>query len=415
MIIGSVLKTAFDNYTLGEQIGSGGNGRVFSAINGNGEAVAVKLVNRNISSNKLRRFKNEIHFCENHKHKNIAEILDHGYAVLNGEEYVFYVMPLYFETLRAKMKVGINPEDAVNIFIGLIEGLSYAHKHGTIRRDIKPENILFKSNSLEPIICDFGIAHFSKDELLTDVETKIGDRMANFQYSAPEQRIKGGVAVAQTDIYAAGLILNEMFTGEIPQAKDYKTISSVSSDYAYLDEVFDQIFKQNADDRLYPKNKIFTEMKVQAEKHHRKQEIEKLQNVVSETVNVEKFEMHVTAKEYRSGNIVFIMDKEVPKEWFDIMRFGSYTHTSLRNYETIYLKKGKNNEICMPVRGNESTDTVKSIVTYVSEWIISVNKEYTNHLKISAQKEQESKEAERKAAIEKLEKDNELALLIASL
>ena len=269
---GTSVKTAFDEYTLIKQVGEGGNGKVFSATNGHGESVAIKFVERSISASKLKRFKNEIHFCEKHEHKNIVEILDRGYVILDSTEYVFYVMPLYAETLRDKMKAKIIPEDAVTIFIGLIEGLSYAHKIGTIHRDIKPENIMFKAGSLEPIICDFGIAHFAEDELLTIIETKKGDRMANFQYAAPEQRIKGEAATAQTDLYAAALILNEMFTGEIPQAVDHKTIATVAPDYAYLDDVFAQLFKQKAEDRLYPEEKILTEMKVRAEQYNRDQE-----------------------------------------------------------------------------------------------------------------------------------------------
>ena len=294
---GTVVKTAFDEYILIEQVGSGGNGRVFSATNGHGESVAIKFVERTLSAGKLKRFKNEIHFCENHKYKNIVEILDRGYVILDSTEYVFYVMPLYAETLRDKMKAKINPENAVTIFIGLIEGLSYAHKTGTIHRDIKPENIMFKACSLEPIICDFGIAHFAEDELLTIIETKKGDRMANFQYAAPEQRVKGEVATAQTDIYAAALILNEMFTGEIPQAVDHKTIASVAPDYAYLDDVFAQLFKQNAEDRLYPEDKILTEMKVRAEQYHRDQEKLKLQKVVDEATSPGDFNLALHWKE----------------------------------------------------------------------------------------------------------------------
>ena len=226
------------------------------------------------------------------------------------------------------MKSKINPENAVTIFIGLIEGLNYAHKTGTIHRDIKPENIMFKAGSLEPIICDFGIAHFAEDELLTIIETKKGDRMANFQYAAPEQRVKGEVATAQTDIYAAALILNEMFTGEIPQAVDHKTIASVAPDYAYLDDVFTQLFKQNAEDRLYPEDKILTEMKVRAEQYHRYQEKIKLQKVVDKATSPDDFNATVTKKEFINGSIVFTLNRELPYEWFQILsggHLGSYS------------------------------------------------------------------------------------------
>ena len=336
--------------------------------------------------------------------------------MLDGTEYVFYVMPLYTETLRDKMKAKINPEDAVTIFIGLIEGLSYAHKLGTIHRDIKPENIMFKAGSLEPIICDFGIAHFAEDELLTVIETKKGDRMANFQYAAPEQRVKSEVATAQTDLYAAALILNEMFTGEIPQAVDHKTIASVAPDYAYLDEVFAQLFKQNASDRLYPEEKVLTEMKVRAEQYHRDQEKLKLQKVVGEATSPDNFNAIVTKKEFINGSIVFTLDRELPHEWFQILSGGHLgSYSALMSYGPEKLEKNGRYAISMPVYASESPDSIKTIVENVLDWIPKANARYSAHVKQIAQQKQREREAARKAEIAKLERENELASLIASL
>lgn len=413
---GTVVKTAFDEYILIEQVGSGGNGRVFSATNGHGESVAIKFVERTLSAGKLKRFKNEIHFCENHKYKNIVEILDRGYVILDSTEYVFYVMPLYAETLRDKMKTKINPENAVTIFIGLIEGLSYAHKTGTIHRDIKPENIMFKAGSLEPIICDFGIAHFAEDELLTIIETKKGDRMANFQYAAPEQRVKGEVATAQTDIYAAGLILNEMFTGEIPQAVDHKTIASVAPDYAYLDDVFAQLFKQNAEDRLYPEDKILTEMKVRAEQYHRDQEKLKLQKVVDEATSPDDFNATVTKKEFINGSIVFTLDRELPYEWFQILSGGHLgSYSALMSYGPKKLEKNGKYAISMPVYSSESPNSIKTIVENVLDWIPKANAKYSAHIKQVAQQEQREREAARKAEIAKLDRESSISAILAQI
>lgn len=413
---GTVVKTAFDEYILIEQVGSGGNGRVFSATNGHGESVAIKFVERNLSAGKLKRFKNEIHFCENHKYKNIVEILDRGYVILDSTEYVFYVMPLYAETLRDKMKAKINPENAVTIFIGLIEGLSYAHKTGTIHRDIKPENIMFKAGSLEPIICDFGIAHFAEDELLTIIETKKGDRMANFQYAAPEQRVKGEVATAQTDIYAAGLILNEMFTGEIPQAVDHKTIASVAPDYAYLDDVFAQLFKQNAEDRLYPEDKILTEMKVRAEQYHRDQEKLKLQKVVDEATSPDDFNATVTKKEFINGSIVFTLDRELPYEWFQILSGGHLgSYSALMSYGPKKLEKNGRYAISMPVYSSESPNSIKTIVENVLDWIPKANAKYSAHVKQVAQQEQREREAARKAEIAKLDRESSISAILSQI
>lgn len=412
----TVVKTAFDEYTLIKQVGQGGNGKVFSAINGNGDSVAIKFVERNISANKLKRFKNEINFCEHHRNKFIVEILDRGYVTLDNTEYVFYIMPLYAETLRDKMKANIKSEDAVTIFIGLIEGLKHAHKLGTIHRDIKPENIMFKAGSLEPIICDFGIAHFAENELLTVIETKKSDRMANFQYAAPEQRVKGEAATAQTDIYAAALILNEMFTGEIPQAVDHRTIASVAPDYGYLDDVFNQLFKQKAEDRLYPEEKILTEMKVRAEQHQRDQEKLRLQKVVDEATNPDDFNATIIKKDFINGSIVFTLDRELPAAWFQILSSGHFGgYSSLSGYGPERLKKDGIYAISMSLRGTESSNNVRKIVENVIDWISKANITYSAHIKHLAQQEQQKKEAARKAEIENLERESLIRTILAQI
>jgi len=73
------------------------------------------------------------------------------------------------------------------------------------------------------------------------VETQEGERLANFQYAAPEQRVRGRPVTFQADIYAFGLILNQMFTGEILQGAAFKPIGSVAPSHGYLDDVVKQM------------------------------------------------------------------------------------------------------------------------------------------------------------------------------
>ena len=105
---GLVVQTVFSEYKLDKQIGSGGNGKVFSAKDEEGNPFAIKFFDRSQSSTKLKRFKNEIYFCERHRHDNIVPVLDRGRINFNKEDYVFYVIPLYDKTLREKMKAGIS-------------------------------------------------------------------------------------------------------------------------------------------------------------------------------------------------------------------------------------------------------------------------------------------------------------------
>ena len=108
-----------------------------------------------------------------------------------------------------------------------------------------PENILYDPTQNRLCIADFGIAHFEEELLATAVATKAADRLANFQYSAPEQREKGVAVDKRADIYALGLILNEMVTGVVPQGTGYKTIAAVAPDLAYLDVIVERMQQQS--------------------------------------------------------------------------------------------------------------------------------------------------------------------------
>lgn len=412
---GTRIKTAFDEYTLEKQIGEGGNGRVFSAKNKSDESVAIKFVEQHIDTKKLKRFKNEIHFCEHHTHKNIVKIYDRGYAFLDNKDYVFYVMPLYKETLKNKIKAGIPHEKILDIFIGLVDGLKYAHEHESIHRDIKPENIMFAEGSWEPIICDFGIAHFAEEDLLTVVETKATDRMANFQYAAPEQRQKGGIVSYQTDIYALALILNEMFTGEIPQAAGHKRIADVNSEYKYLDDLFDMLFKQSPDERLYPETLILSELVALSEHYKRDNEKAKLKTVVNDVIEPEDFKPAIVNMDFKNNNLYFYFDSTLPEDWIQFLINGSYSHSAQIGYDNYNLKKHNNTTIYMPFHGSEREDTIKRVVGYVTQWVDTVNREYSQSVKRKAIEEQRKKEAARLAEIKRLEHEDQMNTTINSL
>ncbi len=406
---GTKVNTAFDEYTLKSKVGEGGNGKVFSATNSDGEWFAIKFVEQNIPRDKLKRFKNEISFCEHHNHKNIVKIEDRGYACFNGIDCVFYVMPLYSETLKKKMNDGIPYDKVVDIFVGILEGLKYAHEHNAIHRDIKPENIMFKENSYEPIICDFGIAHFAEEDLLTIVETKATDRMANFQYSAPEQRKRGCNVSYQTDIYALSLILNEMFTGEIPQASGYKRIGDIAPDYKYLDDLFEKLFKQEPEERLYPEDLIITELAALTEKYKRELEKAKLKAIKDELVKPEKFETQIVDVKFRNNGVYFFFDTALPQEWFSMLRHGRYTHSVVSIYAPDKLEKINSNTIVMPLSYYANSENlVTGIVCCVEDWVKKVNCEYSKEKQKQAIIEQQRKEEERLQQIEKIENEQKI-------
>jgi len=161
----------------------------------------------------------------------------------------FYVMPLYSGTLRNLILRGMEAPTVLPYFGQVLDGVEAAHLQGVWHRDNKPENILFDQNTNTLVVADFGIAHFEDEELLTAVETKNNERLANFLYSAPEQRVRGNPVDSKADVYALGLILNEMFTRAVPQGTAFRRVSEVAPNYAYLDELIELMLRQDASQR----------------------------------------------------------------------------------------------------------------------------------------------------------------------
>ncbi len=244
---GETLKTAFDTYTIEGQKGAGGSGEVYEVRDSEGALYAAKILDTaRTSASRLKRFKNEIGFCAKNTHKNIVKVLASG---ITEKGATFYVMPLYSGTLRDLISKGVEVAAVLPYFGQILDGVEAAHLHGVWHRDNKPENILFDQKTDTLVVADFGIAHFEDEELLTAVETRNNERLANFLYSAPEQRVRGNPVDSKADVYALGLILNEMFTRAVPQGTAFRRVSDVASDFGYLDGLIELMLRQDPSQR----------------------------------------------------------------------------------------------------------------------------------------------------------------------
>jgi serine/threonine protein kinase len=245
-----IFKTALEIYRVRGLVGEGGAGIVYRVEDDDGRVLAIKCLDPDKATiEKRKRFKTELSFCSRNQHRNIITVVDQGLASVKGRETPFYVMPYYSLTLRGLLEAGISHERILPFFSQILDGVEEAHSKNIWHRDLKPENILHDSTGESLLIGDFGIAHFGEEELYTLVETGPRDRLANFQYAAPEQRVRGRTVDHRADIYALGLILNEMFTGEILQGAGYKRISEVAPALAFLDDVVDAMVQQSPDKR----------------------------------------------------------------------------------------------------------------------------------------------------------------------
>jgi hypothetical protein len=246
----ATFETAFGTYEATDVLGEGGSGRVYGVVRSDGAQFALKALRPELSSSDRRkRFKNEIDFLSKMHHPNIIGVIDYGLWKTAEGTAPFYVMPRIQQTLRAAMTAGLHPEQVLLLFTQMLDGLEVAHGRRVSHRDLKPENVLYEITETRLLIADFGVAHFEEEDLLTAVESRQADRLANFVYAAPEQRRRHEEVGHRADIYALGLILNEMFTREVPQGAGYRTIGAVAPAFACLDPLVDRMIQQAPDAR----------------------------------------------------------------------------------------------------------------------------------------------------------------------
>jgi serine/threonine protein kinase len=158
------LETAFGSYPVDEVLGEGAAGCVYAGIGPDGAAIAVKVLRSNASTDRRRRFKNEVSFQERNKHTNIVTVIDHGLAHGPDIKGPFCVMRRYDGSLRSLMRSGVQSSDVLRLFSQVLDGVEAAHLQSVIHRDLKPENILWDRQSQLLAIADFGIASFTEEQ-----------------------------------------------------------------------------------------------------------------------------------------------------------------------------------------------------------------------------------------------------------
>lgn len=247
-----VFATALETYTKKGPLGEGGSGYVILATDEHGQEHAIKYLKPSeVTDRKSRRFRNELRFCMRNTHPSIISISDWGLYKVDDQEVPFYVMPVIPETLNDLLRRNPSPEVLLDAFRQVLDGIETAHAAGIWHRDLKPKNVLYNPETGLAVVTDFGIAHFNEDLLQTQIDTLPRERLANFRYAAPEQRTPGASIDHRADIFALGLILYEMFTGELLQGTQHRKIASIRPDFSYLDPVVERMICQSPSDR-YP-------------------------------------------------------------------------------------------------------------------------------------------------------------------
>lgn len=196
-----------------EEIGHGGMAIVFRAHDvRHGRTVALKVLRPELSAElSAERFQREIAVEARLNHPNVLTLLDSGKV----DDLLFYVASWAEEgSLRDRLvkAAPLDLSEALRVATEVGEALAHAHSHGIVHRDVKPENVLFRSG--HALLADFGIARVAADPRLS--LTSEGLAIGTVNYMSPEQA-SGVVEVdGRSDQYSLGCVLYEMLSGDPP-------------------------------------------------------------------------------------------------------------------------------------------------------------------------------------------------------
>lgn len=211
-----MIGTKLGPYEILEEIGKGGMAAVYRARQPSVDRdVAIKAILKGIAGDPgaVQRFQREAKLIARLEHPHILPVYD-----FDGGHEPPYIVMRYLDggTLKDVMAQGLLPHGEIaHLFSQVCSALDYAHRQGIVHRDIKPSNILIDREG-NAFVSDLGIARITGGERRGKAITETGAIIGTPDYMSPEQAQGMDDVDHRTDIYALGVMLFEMLTGELP-------------------------------------------------------------------------------------------------------------------------------------------------------------------------------------------------------
>jgi serine/threonine protein kinase len=203
-----------DRYDVDREVGSGAMATVYRAQDlKHGRTVAIKVLDQTQAALMgPTRFLREIVCVAGLQHPHILPLYDSGETA----GFFWFTMPyVKGESLRARLEREgrVSADQAVPIICEAAEALDFAHRHGVLHRDVKPDNIMLTEG--HALVADFGVARRVDLSVQPTVITAAGMVLGTPAYMSPEQAM-GDPIDARSDLYSLGLVLYEMLAGGLP-------------------------------------------------------------------------------------------------------------------------------------------------------------------------------------------------------
>ncbi|HCN79353.1 MAG TPA: hypothetical protein DIT13_19495, partial [Verrucomicrobiales bacterium] len=239
-------------------LGQGGMGAVYQGIHVKlKRPVAIKIMHREAGRDYdfAMRFEREAQAMAKLSHPNIVGVHDYGEA---GPDYLYIVMELVDGAdLMDVIRTGrMTQEMALTLLPQICDALQFAHDHGIVHRDIKPSNIMLTREGRVKI-ADFGLAkHFDAE---SSFRTQTGTGMGTPDYAAPEQFDPNATIDHRADIYALGVMIYQMITGQLPRGA-WKAPSERAPVAPQWDDIVSRAMQNDPGDRYQQAREVKTDV-----------------------------------------------------------------------------------------------------------------------------------------------------------